>query len=919
MDKFVRALMCMIVFSLQCMAVCAQQCIVNGTVIDDVSGNPLVGVNITYTSLGKQYMHRTDSNGRYELSIPKGQNIIFKFSHIGYTAQSKLINANANNRRLDVSLKDSTFALTDVVIDARMSILLTRKDTIVYKASAIKSNPDATALDLVRKLPGVSYKDNKLESQGRIVSEIRVDGKEYYKNDIGMALKNLPQEVINDVKVFEELSDYAKLAGFDDGSGTVIFDFSTKKGTNGSLFGKTSDGIGTDGRYTLYGVLNKFGKKDCISLFVQCNNINEQNFSTIDMLSVSGTIANNDPTQSPFSKNAVANSFSHAENNNVSSMMTELNPYGITQTTAAGVNYSGDNKEYGLKFSGHYLYNLSDNATSYDIFDEYFGETTSDNKQDLHLNNRDQNHRFNFKLEYQATPKDYFMIRPSLVMQKRKQDLALTDWTVMESVDSLLLNQNTQTDQSVINTMNEALYMHKFNNRGHALSVNAKFSYTHTDEDMDLELNNVQSQKNVLQKTISKNDQKSYTVTASYVVPISKHMMIKADAGWNYVDGHIKQATETKVNDEQTFSIDSMLCGRANSHYGGFLSNLSYMYNRKRWNVVGGTEFHSYELWTENDRERIIYNYNTLLPFLFIKYLHGNVKWNLQYKTSQKFPTVYQLLEAINNSNAIMSVKGNNRLGASYHHNLSLRLLLTNKDAGNHFVFFTNFEYADNYIASRRSLSSTSFVENGNHRNSEMYSYVNTDGYWSTKGLLAYGFPLRPIKSNINISTMLEYSNIPGYWDMDKLTNRQWDWNAFLTIGSNISKNIDFVFDSNVKYSQRTNMAFQKMDVSYWSLSYGAQLKWLITDFLPLTLECGNTCYYGSGTSQFNAVIANASIGYKFLKKKNAELQILCHDIFNQDNSFLVTTTELYRRQMKTSLLKRYFMLKFTYNFNSIK
>ena len=79
--------MCMIVFSLQCMAVCAQQCIVNGTVIDDVSGNPLAGVNITYTSLGKQYMHRTDSNGRYELSIPKGQNIIFKFSHIGYTAQ----------------------------------------------------------------------------------------------------------------------------------------------------------------------------------------------------------------------------------------------------------------------------------------------------------------------------------------------------------------------------------------------------------------------------------------------------------------------------------------------------------------------------------------------------------------------------------------------------------------------------------------------------------------------------------------------------------------------------------------------------------------------------------------------------------------------------------------------------------------
>lgn len=919
MDKFVKTLICMTTIFIYSMVGYAQECSINGMVTDEVSGVPLVGVNITYTSEGKKHLNITDNKGRYEFSIPKGQNIMLKFSHIGYTPQSKLINANANNRTLNVAMKDSAVALLDVVVDARVPVLVQRKDTIVYKASTIKSNPDATALDLIKKLPGVSYKDNKLEAQGRIVSEIRVDGKEYYKNDIGMALKNLPQEVIDEVKVFEELSDYAKLAGFDDGGGTVIFDFSTKKGTDGSTFGKTTDGIGTDGRYTLYGVLNKFGKKDRLSLFAQCNNVNEQNFSTIDLLSVSGTIANNDPTQSPFSKNAISNSFSHAENNDISSMMTELSPYGITQTTAAGVNYSGENTEHGMKYSGHYLFNVSDNNTVYDIFDEYFGETTSDNKQHLTLDNKDLNHRFNLKFEYQMTPKDYLMVRPSFVIQKRNQSLALTDWTVMGTIDSLLLNQSTATVQSVINTSNEAMYMHKFNNRGHALSFNTKFSYTYTEEDMDLGLNNVQSQKDVLQNTFSKNDQKSYAVTGSYVVPIAKYAKVKADMGWNYVYGHIKQATETKVNDEETFSVDSMLCGRANSHYGGFLGNLAYMYDKKRWNIVSGSEFHSYKLYTENDREIVKHSYNTLLPYMFVRYLYGNTRWNFQYKTTQKFPTVYQLLEAINNSNAIMSVKGNNRLGASYHHNLSSRLLLTSRDAGSHFVFFTNFEYADNYIASRRSLSSTSFVEDGNHRNSEMYSYVNTDGYWSAKGLLAYGFPFRSIKSNINISTMLEYNNIPGYWDMDKLINKQWNWNAFFTVGSNISESVDFVIDSNVKYSQSTNMAFQKMNVSYWSLSYGAQLKWLITEYLPFTVECGSTNYYGSGTSQFNAVIANASIGYKFLKKRNAELQFLCHDIFNQDNSFLVTTTELYRRQMTTSLLKRHFMLKFTYNFNTIK
>lgn len=918
MNKFVR-LIIFLALMLCGTEVFAQVCDVKGKVTDEKTGEALGGVNVSYEIDGELKVATTANDGSFFFAIPKGKNVMARFSFVGYATSVKLINTNADSRVIEIALKEDGVNLGEVVVKENAVVLLQRKDTIVYKADAIKSNPDATALDLIRKIPGVSYKDNKLEAQGRTVSEIRVDGKEYYKNDIGMALKNLPKEIINEVRVYEELSDYAKLAGFDDGGGTVIFDFSTKKGSDGTTFGKTSDGVGTDDRFTLYGVFNKFGKKERISLFAQWNNVNEQNFSTIDLLSVSGTIASNDPTQSPFSKNAISNSFSHAENNDVGTMMTEISPYGVTRTTAAGINYSGENVNSRMKYSGHYLFNVADNNTVYDIFDEYFGETTSDNRQHQILDNKNLNHRFNFKYEYQITSKDYLMFRPSLIFQKRKQNSELTDWTVMPSTDSLLLNQHTLTDQSAISTHNELMYMHKFNDRGHALSFDAKFSYSYTEEDMNIDLSNVQSQKDVLQNTFSKNDQKSYTATVSYVLPTTKYSRMKADVGWNYIYGHIKQATETKVNDEESFSTDSLLCGRANSHYGGFLANVAYMYDRKRWNVVAGNEFHAYELWTENDREVITHNYSEFLPYLFVRYLHGGVRWNFQYKTSQKFPTVYQLLEAVNNSNAIMSIKGNNRLEASYHHNLSSRLLVTNRNFGSHFVFFTNFEFADNYIASRRSLSSTSFVDNGNHRNGEMYSYVNTHGYWSAKGLMAYGFPLRPLKSNINISTMLEFSNVPGYWDIEKLTNKQWDWNAFLTIGSNISETVDFVIDSNVKYSQSTNMAYEKMDISYWSVSYGAQLKWLITPNIPFVAECGRTNYFGSGTSQFNALIANASIGYKFLKKKNAEIQFACHDIFNQDNSFYETTTELYRREMTTSLLKRYFMLKFTYNFNSLK
>ena len=109
------------------------------------------------------------------------------------------------------------------------------------------------------------------------------------------------------------------------------------------------------------------------------------------------------------------------------------------------------------------------------------------------------------------------------------------------------------------------------------------------------------------------------------------------------------------------------------------------------------------------------------------------------------------------------------------------------------------------------------------------------------------------------------------------------------------------------------------MDIHYWSLSYGGQLNWQFLTALKVVLECGRTNYFGSGTSRFNAVISNAALAYKFMKGKKGELRFSINDIFNQDNSFYQTTTELYRREMTTNILGRYAMLSFTYNLNTNK
>ncbi len=50
---------------------------------------------------------------------------------------------------------------------------------------------------------------------GEEIQKIRVDGKKFFDDDIEMATKNLPAEMIEKIQVMEEKSDMAKLTGFE--------------------------------------------------------------------------------------------------------------------------------------------------------------------------------------------------------------------------------------------------------------------------------------------------------------------------------------------------------------------------------------------------------------------------------------------------------------------------------------------------------------------------------------------------------------------------------------------------------------------------------------------------------------------------------------------------------------------------------
>jgi len=165
-----------------------------------------------------------------------------------------------------------------------------KADTTEYNAKAYKTNPDATTEDLVTKMPGVTNDNGVIKAHGEEVKKVTIDGKDFFGDDASLALKNLPAEVVDQVQVFDRLSDQAQFTGFNDGNTTKAMNITTKSGMNNGVFGRIYGGYGylNDSRYSAGANINWFKGDRRISILGMSNNVNQQNFSNEDLLGVTG-------------------------------------------------------------------------------------------------------------------------------------------------------------------------------------------------------------------------------------------------------------------------------------------------------------------------------------------------------------------------------------------------------------------------------------------------------------------------------------------------------------------------------------------------------------------------------------------------------------------------------------------------------
>ncbi|MBO4724669.1 MAG: outer membrane beta-barrel protein [Bacteroidaceae bacterium] len=233
-------------------AMLAQNLSVKGTVYDFDTAEPLSPAAVQiYQISGTDSTYiggaSTDDDGVFVINNLKAGNYVARVSFLGYDNADKNFSLRSGTTTTDlgkITMRGGQM-LDEVAISAVVAKVQMINDTVMFNSAAYKLPEGSSVEDLIRKLPGVQIgSDGNITVNGKTVSRILVNGKEFFNDDKTVALTQLTADMIEKVKAYEKQSDLARQTGIDDGEEETVLDLQVKKGMAKGWFGNLSVGGG---------------------------------------------------------------------------------------------------------------------------------------------------------------------------------------------------------------------------------------------------------------------------------------------------------------------------------------------------------------------------------------------------------------------------------------------------------------------------------------------------------------------------------------------------------------------------------------------------------------------------------------------------------------------------------------------------
>jgi hypothetical protein len=891
----------------------AQNLTIQGSLKDSIANRALNSATVSLVYAKDSSLvsfSRTNEAGVFNFKNVTPGNYLISVSYVGYVPKwVPVITGTDKTVEMGLIYMNDVNTMSTVTVTARRPPVVINGDSVEFNSENFKTAPNAVVEDLLKKMPGMEVdKSGGITVNGKKVTKVFVNGKEFFTGDPMMATKNLPADAVDKIQVYDRKSDQAMFTGIDDGSEETAINLKLKKDRNRSTFGKLNGGAGTPSVFDLQGNVNVINNDEQLSAIGGANNTNRQNFSNRNIINFSGGGGGR-----PGAGAGVTVNFGGGSGE------TDANAQGIAETYSIGGNYSNlfNNKKTefnaNLSVSDVERNNISSSFTQNLTPGNAFNRISNSNSI---AGNKQQN--FGSTIDHKVSDNFSFRFTPSLGLQQTTN--YSEDSTQTYLTNGNLLNSNTTIASSASDAVNAAstlLLRKKFAKKGRTLSstITQSFNRSNSTGNQFTEqlsyLNNKLTNDSILdQQNTRKGENSSYSANLIYTEPLGKKSLLEFNTYLSKSIGSSSRRIFDRNEATDTYDLlNTRLTNEFNSEYTYSGGGMSYRSNQKKYNFATGFSLQKAVLDGENisAKTKLSQSFQDILPNATFRYNFSQTKnLNLDYRTSTNQPSITQLQPVLDQSNINRQSIGNPDLKRSYVHNLNIRFFSSKILAGKSFFSTLNASTTNNSIVNYDSVLPNRTI---------LTKPVNVDGAYRINTSLNYGFGIKKLKSrlsfglNAGLNNNISYANGLLNTIVTKSTGPSMSYTYIL------DDVIDINLTARYSFSQTSNEVNPTLNTNFLTKVFGADM----TNYLPLNIVLNQSFNYAINTGRaegFNTSIPiwNASFSKFFLKNKRAEIKMSAFDLLNKNIGINRNVSQNQIVDRSYNVISQYFMLTFTYS-----
>ena len=824
-------------------------------------------------------------------------------------------------------------------------------DTVAYNAAAFKVSADADVEGLLKKMPGITISNGQVEAQGEQVRKIYVDGKEFFGEDVSTALNSLPAQAVDRIEVFNKLSDNAEFSGMDDGEGFKAINIVTHANMRQGIFGKIYGGYGyqpdIDGgspdpsfensdvyqselsdvtshhKFNIGGNVNIFQGSSRISVIGLFNNVNQQNFSFEDIIGVTGG-GQGGP--------------GGGMGRGVGQYMVRPQS-GVARVGSIGVQYSdswGEGDK--VKLNGSYFFNDTKIRDKNYLQRWYEFPSPEDELEQVgESETHNYNHRLNVRLDWNINSNMSLMSRTNLSFQGNDpysqkygeqcgvsaEEKGLPYEMIFNGTDASSYTRGFRVSEFL-------QYRVKLGKDGRTLTVDGRFAMRNTSSSLTNSYSNLATLYNEEQgiwmpdlryvSAYAPQGETDIRANVTYTEPVAQYAQVSMQYRFDMENQDITKTAYITGSDYDITGLtpDASLSSYTDSRSMEHRVGPGFRYAKNRNTFIANIFYQHSMLDGMVKDEYIKRDYDHLTYFMM-----GNVAFNPEnsirvFLTSYtQNPDVRNLQNIYDVSNAQYITKGNPYLKSSYNHRINFHYVRSNIEKGRTFMWMFSGNITQDYIGQSIYYNPETITIDGEEYNPLQYStYANMNGASSLRTHVSYGFPISPIKCNLNVMVGYSWTRTPSMINDQLNITSTMGYDATVSLGSNISENIDFTIQWNGVYNDaKQSLAGRNMNNQYFNHTASGSLKWVFWKGFTLTAAVNYNQYIGF-TNNYNEdyLICNVYLGKKLFKNQQGEILVGVNDLLNENAAFARTVGSGYTQNAWNSVVGRYFTVQFNYN-----